>query len=216
MPQPVFFLFFFLMIRRPPRSTLFPYTTLFRSRRRAVATRHGRAPAGLAEHVRELVTADAPLLVHPFPGLLAEDVGMGFRVTADHMSTAPEVANLLGGEEGPRAYESGDDKEMAPPPPRGERVANGEGAPAAIVEREDHVAARPCEIEVGHELRGIWPGRDRVEVAGERSAAVLVGHGARPLEAGGRRVVRHVVVAERGNGRTGGLHAGAPGWRAPR
>src|SRR2546430_14452154 len=41
-------LFFFLMIRRPPRSTLFPYTTLFRSlwfhavldeitRRRAVA-----------------------------------------------------------------------------------------------------------------------------------------------------------------------------------
>src|SRR2546423_3874980 len=27
------FFFFFLMIRRPPRSTLFPYTTLFRSRR---------------------------------------------------------------------------------------------------------------------------------------------------------------------------------------
>src|SRR2546426_12650105 len=26
-----FFFFFFLMIRRPPRSTLFPYTTLFRS-----------------------------------------------------------------------------------------------------------------------------------------------------------------------------------------
>src|SRR3712207_8998007 len=31
--------FFFLMIRRPPRSTLFPYTTLFRSRRR-----RGRLP----------------------------------------------------------------------------------------------------------------------------------------------------------------------------
>src|SRR5689334_25430003 len=30
-PTSVFFLFFFLMIRRPPRSTLFPYTTLFRS-----------------------------------------------------------------------------------------------------------------------------------------------------------------------------------------
>src|ERR1039458_10781465 len=28
---PEVFLFFFLMIRRPPRSTLFPYTTLFRS-----------------------------------------------------------------------------------------------------------------------------------------------------------------------------------------
>src|SRR5438067_11584534 len=28
----ILFLFFFLIIRRPPRSTLFPYTTLFRSR----------------------------------------------------------------------------------------------------------------------------------------------------------------------------------------
>src|SRR3712207_9347861 len=26
-------IFFFLMVRRPPRSTLFPYTTLFRSKR---------------------------------------------------------------------------------------------------------------------------------------------------------------------------------------
>src|SRR5260221_7064813 len=30
-PNPSFLFFFFLMIRRPPRSTLFPYTTLFRS-----------------------------------------------------------------------------------------------------------------------------------------------------------------------------------------
>src|SRR5207253_3298339 len=29
---PFFFLSFFFMLRRPPRSTLFPYTTLFRSR----------------------------------------------------------------------------------------------------------------------------------------------------------------------------------------
>src|SRR3712207_7410187 len=31
--------FFFLMIRRPPRSTLFPYTTLFRSGRAQAAGR---------------------------------------------------------------------------------------------------------------------------------------------------------------------------------
>src|SRR6266536_5254092 len=31
---PMIRFFFFLMIRRPPRSTLFPYTTLFRSRLR--------------------------------------------------------------------------------------------------------------------------------------------------------------------------------------
>src|SRR2546430_4471569 len=45
------YLFFFLMIRRPPRSTLFPYTTLFRSRtvagnRRARRTRRDAAPGG--------------------------------------------------------------------------------------------------------------------------------------------------------------------------
>src|SRR3712207_6853841 len=33
---------FFLMIRRPPRSTLFPYTTLFRSRLEQLALRAGR------------------------------------------------------------------------------------------------------------------------------------------------------------------------------
>src|SRR3712207_7614488 len=34
--------FFFLMIRRPPRSTLFPYTTLFRSQQRPDSTPSGR------------------------------------------------------------------------------------------------------------------------------------------------------------------------------
>src|SRR2546427_8039286 len=52
-------LFFFLMIRRPPRSTLFPYTTLFRSRprcRHAAArgrgprARHGRRRLGRGNH----------------------------------------------------------------------------------------------------------------------------------------------------------------------
>src|SRR5258706_10162551 len=41
--RPLLF-FFFLMIRRPPRSTLFPYTTLFRSRPRG-AYRGGRMNA---------------------------------------------------------------------------------------------------------------------------------------------------------------------------
>src|SRR2546427_7003921 len=50
--------FFFLMIRRPPRSTLFPYTTLFRSlpadRRRAVsqALHRGRAREGVRNRAR--------------------------------------------------------------------------------------------------------------------------------------------------------------------
>src|SRR3712207_8497628 len=39
---------FFLMIRRPPRSTLFPYTTLFRSPRRAPPRHPHRGRAGAA------------------------------------------------------------------------------------------------------------------------------------------------------------------------
>src|SRR5437588_4893127 len=42
----IFVFFFFLMIRRPPRSTLFPYTTLFRSRSRRRAARAGRGCGG--------------------------------------------------------------------------------------------------------------------------------------------------------------------------
>src|SRR5258707_9731632 len=41
--------FFFLMIRRPPRSTLFPYTTLFRSRCSSASL---RPPRGEFEDIR--------------------------------------------------------------------------------------------------------------------------------------------------------------------
>src|SRR3712207_8330302 len=42
----LFALFFFLMIRRPPRSTLFPYTTLFRSLREHLEALRGGHLAG--------------------------------------------------------------------------------------------------------------------------------------------------------------------------
>src|SRR2546422_11682306 len=48
LPLPyVLFFFFFLMIRRPPRSTLFPYTTLFRSQHQpALGTQLGGLGGG--------------------------------------------------------------------------------------------------------------------------------------------------------------------------
>src|SRR5256885_14074117 len=50
------YFFFFLMIRRPPRSTLFPYTTLFRSRSSGSSrSRHPRQtvrPSPLSNDVR--------------------------------------------------------------------------------------------------------------------------------------------------------------------
>src|SRR3712207_8203654 len=61
------------MIRRPPRSTLFPYTTLFRSRvRRAVHTDDDAAGTGLrigarSAHVGILLDddGDATCIAHP-------------------------------------------------------------------------------------------------------------------------------------------------------
>src|SRR2546430_11557609 len=46
--------FFFLMIRRPPRSTLFPYTTLFRSTHPPAARRERGAPWHCAARIRRL------------------------------------------------------------------------------------------------------------------------------------------------------------------
>src|SRR3712207_6890236 len=56
------YIFFFLMIRRPPRSTLFPYTTLFRSRLEGVEVhRHEEdvRPVGRALLVEEHLVAVA-------------------------------------------------------------------------------------------------------------------------------------------------------------
>src|SRR6476660_10192515 len=58
------FVFFFLMIRRPPRSTLFPYTTLFRSpptpspRRPPGSRSRRRAGPRSEEHTSELQSPD--------------------------------------------------------------------------------------------------------------------------------------------------------------
>src|SRR5258707_5740821 len=51
------FFFFFLMIRRPPRSTLFPYTTLFRS---APSFLDGFASASVVLTVAFRLSATAP------------------------------------------------------------------------------------------------------------------------------------------------------------
>src|SRR3712207_7815657 len=76
------YLFFFLMIRRPPRSTLFPYTTLFRSRAAAQGAdlglsqllpgdhRHGQGPA-LARSLA--ARPDAHLQRHKRPDLRSEE-----------------------------------------------------------------------------------------------------------------------------------------------
>src|SRR2546430_11035402 len=81
------FLFFFLMIRRPPRSTLFPYTTLFRS--------------SLVDPGRvDLVDADArddPLVgvLVPRVDVLAQVLGRSEEHTSELQSQSNLVCRLL-------------------------------------------------------------------------------------------------------------------------
>src|SRR2546430_4032093 len=70
------FAFFFLMIRRPPRSTLFPYTTLFRS-----PTARDLPSDALAESAR----------FFPIVGAI---VGLGAR-SEEHTSELQSQSNLV-------------------------------------------------------------------------------------------------------------------------
>src|SRR2546429_6747613 len=71
-------LFFFLMIRRPPRSTLFPYTTLFRScgarraRPAAAAAAALRAALG-SEPLRRAQRGGCAARGDPRPGARSEE-----------------------------------------------------------------------------------------------------------------------------------------------
>src|SRR5256886_9403555 len=97
--------FFFLMIRRPPRSTLFPYTTLFRSRF------VGYEVDGIEEHDRVRGGDDAR---HPLGAALDELDHLGVdrrarlrecrrrRIDADHFYVARVAAQALENELGDR------------------------------------------------------------------------------------------------------------------
>src|SRR5437899_4922400 len=96
-------MFFFLLIRLPPRSTLFPYTTLFRSlvttrraarRRRAgsatpTASSSARAPSRSEEHTSELQS-----LRHLVCRLLLEKKKSQVRVTPHLLRTACDMGQL--------------------------------------------------------------------------------------------------------------------------
>src|SRR3712207_9158717 len=80
------------MIRRPPRSTLFPYTTLFRSERRReaqdVAVRHGARDQPLLEGCRRDTGAH---LERGIEALLLALVG--HELERRHQAHAPDLAH---------------------------------------------------------------------------------------------------------------------------
>src|SRR5574340_1297328 len=92
--SPRCFFFFFLMIRRPPRSTLFPYTTLFRSRcrpcrsARRAARRSARRPKDRSEeHTSELQSPKdlvCRLLLEKKKKLTQVDMTLSTYMTSEH------------------------------------------------------------------------------------------------------------------------------------
>src|SRR3712207_8875886 len=90
-------LFFFLMIRRPPRSTLFPYTTLFRSDAMKVS-HHGSRDEGLPAVLRRLRPKVAAIEVgegnsygHPAPETLAALDRKSTRLNSSHANISYAV-----------------------------------------------------------------------------------------------------------------------------
>src|SRR5260221_9764162 len=76
-------MFFFLMIRRPPRSTLFPYTTLFRS------LLADQFPGPAIAHHSVQHAADRAIRVRDGAALGVEEpvAGVLYRVVGDRKST---------------------------------------------------------------------------------------------------------------------------------
>src|SRR3712207_7580938 len=78
------------MIRRPPRSTLFPYTTLFRSHaggRRGGGSRARRRPPGAAAQRRRRAVLVHVALAVAGPRPLAGPVALAPRLPQDRKST---------------------------------------------------------------------------------------------------------------------------------
>src|SRR3712207_7566530 len=77
-------IFFFLMIRRPPRSTLFPYTTLFRSRSRELAV--AVSDSGQGGRCRRAQPSCAPHVAAPGCGRGSRQLQAAIARSEEHTS----------------------------------------------------------------------------------------------------------------------------------
>src|SRR2546427_13016240 len=71
------------MIRRPPRSTLFPYTTLFRSKKVLPVTREGLSDSATFDNVLEFLVMNGRSLPHAILMMIPEP-------WQNHESMSPE------------------------------------------------------------------------------------------------------------------------------
>src|SRR5438309_5238815 len=93
LPTSLSLFFFFLIIRRPPRSTLFPYTTLFRSTllQRDLSFSEISQQKGAAEAFYELMSAEATLLREGEPPIKGKEDRKSTRLNSSHSSISYAV-----------------------------------------------------------------------------------------------------------------------------
>src|SRR2546422_7215289 len=91
----LFLSFFFLMIRRPPRSTLFPYTTLFRSQYdEYVATSNQQANPGDPTPVFQISRGPSPARFNIRPDGTSPFLGTNYR-SEEHTSELQSRLHLV-------------------------------------------------------------------------------------------------------------------------
>src|SRR5256885_7202358 len=83
------------MIRRPPRSTLFPYTTLFRSLVDEVGRRHGDGPVDRPRHPYDTRVDHAQLAGAHRHGPDLSGARKGRRRSEEHTSELQSPCNLV-------------------------------------------------------------------------------------------------------------------------
>src|SRR5256885_11889622 len=86
-------LFFFLMIRRPPRSTLFPYTTLFRSMRTAISRASRRRRTARSATAMPTDTAEFLRSIHQLEP--QQWNALGAQRSEEHTSELQSPCNLV-------------------------------------------------------------------------------------------------------------------------
>src|SRR2546422_11652792 len=87
--------FFFLMIRRPPRSTLFPYITLLRSVGHPSSFDDAHADCSDVSRRRDVQTNDRTIEDRHGPAVLADETGRSEEHTSELQSRLHLVCRLL-------------------------------------------------------------------------------------------------------------------------
>src|SRR5579872_556973 len=124
---------------------------------------------------------------------------MGVRMASDDVAAALQVAQMVGVQKGARSEKAGGDKKMAFPIASVQFFRRMKRAPAAVIERQQNVAARFEKVQSRNGVRRQPAEGDSIQVACKGFPSLLVTQRGTPLKTRFGGVIRYVVVQERGD-----------------